>query len=66
MKLLLYIRSRFKLLPKSTLWLQPAVGGLTVGLLGWLMPEVLGVGYDYVERILMGDLALKIGRSWPC
>jgi CIC family chloride channel protein len=58
-KLLLYIRSRFKLLPKSTLWLQPVVGGLTVGLLGWLMPEVLGVGYDYVERVLMGDLALK-------
>jgi CIC family chloride channel protein len=23
------------------------------------MPEVLGVGYDYVERVLMGDLALK-------
>jgi CIC family chloride channel protein len=58
-KLLLYIRSQFKLLPKSTLWLQPTVGGLTVGLLGWFMPEVLGVGYDYVERVLMGDLALK-------
>jgi CIC family chloride channel protein len=58
-KLLLYIRSRFMTLPKSTLWLQPAVGGLTVGLMGWFMPEVLGVGYDYVERVLMGDLALK-------
>jgi chloride channel protein, CIC family len=59
-KLLLYIRSKFQLLPKSTLWMQPAVGGLTVGLLGWFMPEVMGVGYDYVERVLSGDLALKI------
>src|SRR5438105_8440923 len=42
-KLLLYIRSRFMTLPKPTLWLQPAVGGLTVGLMGWFMPEVLGV-----------------------
>ena len=58
-KLLLFIRSRFKLLPKSTLWLQPVAGGLTVGLLGWYKPEVLGVGYDYVERVLMGDLALQ-------
>jgi CIC family chloride channel protein len=58
-KLLLYIRRRFMALPKSTLWLQPTVGGLTVGLLGWFMPEVLGVGYDYVERVLMGDLALR-------
>jgi CIC family chloride channel protein len=58
-KLLLYIRSRFMLLPKSTQWVQPVAGGLTVGLLGWFMPEVLGVGYDYVERVLMGDLALK-------
>ena len=58
-KLLLYIRSRFMTLPRSTLWLQPAVGGLTVGLMGWFMPEVLGVGYDYVERVLMGDLALR-------
>ena len=23
------------------------------------MPEVLGVGYDYVERVLGGDFALK-------
>jgi Chloride channel protein EriC len=58
-KLLLFIRSRFKLLPKSTLWLQPVAGGIAVGLLGWYKPEVLGVGYDYVERVLMGDLALQ-------
>jgi CIC family chloride channel protein len=46
-------------LPRATLWQQPAVGGLVVGLLGWFAPEVLGVGYDYVERVLGGDLAFK-------
>ena len=46
-------------LPKSTQWFQPVAGGLAVGLLGWFMPEVLGVGYDYVERVLGGDFPLK-------
>jgi chloride channel protein, CIC family len=27
--------------------------------MGWLVPEVLGVGYDFVDRVLGGDLALK-------
>lgn len=30
-----------------------------VGLMGWYMPEVLGVGYDYVERVLGGDFPLR-------
>lgn len=58
-KLLLYLRAGFRLLPGGTLWVQPAIGGLVVGLLGWFKPEVLGVGYDYVERVLGGDLALR-------
>jgi CIC family chloride channel protein len=59
-KLLLAIRAAFRRLPKWTGWFQPAIGGLAVGLMGWFMPEVLGVGYDYVERVLGGDLALKM------
>ena len=27
--------------------------------MGWYMPEVLGVGYDYVERVLGGDFPLR-------
>jgi len=37
-------------LPKTTQWVQPVAGGILVGLLGWFMPEVLGVGYDYVNK----------------
>ncbi len=58
-KLLLYLRVWFRQLPRSTVWLQPTAGGLLVGLFGWFMPEVLGVGYDYVDRVLGGDFPVK-------
>jgi chloride channel protein, CIC family len=58
-KLLLHLRVWFKKLPKWSVWLQPSVGGLLVGLMALFVPEVLGVGYDYVERVLGGDMALK-------
>lgn len=35
------------------------VGGLTVGVLGYFVPAVLGVGYDQVDRVLGGDLILR-------
>jgi CIC family chloride channel protein len=59
-KLLLGMRARFMRLPKSTVWIQPVVGGLTVGLLGYFYPDVMGVGYDYIDRVLNGDAVLKM------
>ena len=58
-KLLLQIRVWFRSFPKSTEWLQPTAGGLLVGLMGWFMPAVLGVGYDTVDTVLGGDFPLK-------
>jgi CIC family chloride channel protein len=58
-KLLLKLRLLFKRLPASTVWIQPAAGGLFVGLLGWWMPPVLGVGYDYVDKVLGGDFPIR-------
>ena len=58
-KLLLWLRIQFRKLPSSTVWIQPAAGGLLVGLLGLYLPEVLGVGYDYMERVLGGDLTFR-------
>ncbi len=58
-KLLLSLRLLFRKLPRSTVWAQPVAGGLLVGLLGLYLPAVLGVGYDYVERVLDGDMALR-------
>jgi CIC family chloride channel protein len=59
-KLLLGIRARFLRLPKWTVWFQPVVGGLAVGLMGYFVPEVLGVGYNQVEKVLNGDIVLKL------
>jgi len=58
-KLLLWLRARFAKLPTASLWIQPVVGGLTVGIFGYFVPQVLGVGYDQVERVLNGDVVLK-------
>jgi chloride channel protein, CIC family len=57
-KLLLRLRKYFKRLPSATEWLQPTVGGLLVGLLGWYVPSVLGVGYNHVNQALNGQMAL--------
>jgi len=59
-KLLLGMRERFLRFPKKTVWFQPVVGGLLVGLIGWLVPQVLGVGYGYVGDALNGRMALKL------
>ena len=59
-KFLLAMRARFLRLPNKTVWLQPAVGGLVVGLLGWAVPQVLGVGYGYVGDALNGKMALEL------
>jgi len=59
-KLLLSMRKRFLHLPQKTLWFQPLAGGLLVGLVGWFVPQVMGVGYGYVGVALNGNMALKL------
>ncbi len=58
-KLLLWLRLEFRKWPRWTVWLQPAVGGLTTGLIGWFYPEVMGAGYHYVDGVLNGDTVVK-------
>ena len=59
-KSLLRLRSWFKHLPARTIWFQPVVGGLLVALVGFFVPEVLGVGYVRVGQALNGQMALKL------
>lgn len=49
-KLLLEMRERFLRYPKWTVWFQPVTGGLCGGLIGWFVPQVMGVGYGYVAN----------------
>jgi CIC family chloride channel protein len=59
-KMLLGMRHGFLRLSQRTVWLQPAAGGLLVGITGWFVPQVLGVGYGYVGDALNGNMALKL------
>jgi chloride channel protein, CIC family len=59
-KLLLGMRARFLRFPQKTLWFQPVAGGLLVGLMGWFVPQVLGVGYGFVGDALNGNMAFKM------
>ncbi len=47
----------FKRLPIHWMW-WPVVGGLVVGLGGLVVPRALGVGYDTIDLLLVGNLAV--------
>ncbi len=49
------VEDAFEKLPVHWMW-WPAMGGVVVGLVGWLSPHTMGVGYDNIDRILQGDL----------
>jgi CIC family chloride channel protein len=59
-KALLSMRTGFARLPASTLLYQPAIGGAAIGLLLIVAPQVMGVGYEYVDQALSGGLALRV------
>jgi CIC family chloride channel protein len=59
-KLLLRLRAWFATWPRSTVWFQPVIGGATVGVMGFFVPEVMGVGYNHVDKVLNGGVVLKM------
>src|ERR1700676_3909332 len=59
-KLLLWMRARFLRFPRKTVWFQPVAGGLMVGVMGWFVPQLLGVGYKHVGEVLNGGMALRL------
>jgi chloride channel protein, CIC family len=58
--LLLWMRAKFLRFPRKTVWFQPVAGGVMVGLMGWFVPQILGVGYKYVGDVLNNGMALKL------
>ncbi len=62
------VEDLFRKLPIHWMW-WPALGGVVVGIGGYLDPAVLGVGYDNIRELLKGALdmhaaaALLIGKA---
>jgi CIC family chloride channel protein len=49
----------FEMLPIHWMW-WPAIGGLAVGVIGYFVPDTLGVGYDNITALLTGTY---VGRT---
>jgi CIC family chloride channel protein len=58
-KLLYWVEDQFDKLPVDELW-WPAIGALGLGIIGYFVPRVLGVGYDTISDILNANLVLKV------
>ncbi|MGE5114561.1 MAG: chloride channel protein [Acidobacteriaceae bacterium] len=54
-KLLYWVEDQFDKLPIDDTW-WPAIGALILGVIGFFVPRVLGVGYDTISDILANRL----------
>jgi H+/Cl- antiporter ClcA len=41
-------------------WIRTTLGGMLVGLCALWVPQVMGIGYDTVNQILLGELAISL------
>src|SRR5207253_7830426 len=53
------VEDAFERLPIHWMW-WPAVGAVAVGIIGFVAPRTLGVGYDNIEQIVGGGI---VGRA---
>lgn len=58
-KLLYWVEDQFEKLPINELW-HPAIGALGLGIIGYFVPRVLGVGYDTISDILNNNLTFQL------
>ena len=59
-KLIAYARPRLKALPRWTQYLQPAVAGLIIGVIGLWLPQVMGAGYGYIDQAMHDQFTWQI------
>jgi H+/Cl- antiporter ClcA/CBS domain-containing protein len=57
-KLLYWVEDQFERLPLDPMW-WPAIGAVGLGVIGYFVPRVLGVGYDTISDILTTKLTLE-------
>ena len=56
-----YFRPRLRALPRWTQYLQPAVAGLVIGVIGFLgAPQVMGAGYEFMDQAMHDQFTWKM------
>jgi len=59
-RLIATLRPRLMRLPWRTHYVQPAIAGLAVGLIGLLFPQVLGAGYETIDQAMHGQYTWQL------
>ena len=54
---LFLVEAAFRRLPVGEFW-HPLIGAVGFGIVGLFVPEVLGVGYDQIDAVLAGGMAV--------
>jgi len=56
-----YLRPRLRTLAGWTLYVQPALAGVIIGLIGYLgFPQVMGAGYQYMDQAMHDQFTWKV------
>lgn len=58
-KALYWVEDQFEKLPINDMW-WPAIGAAGLGIIGFFVPRVFGVGYDTISDILSSRLTLEL------
>jgi CIC family chloride channel protein len=56
-----YFRPRLRALPRWTQYLQPALAGFVIGVIGFLgAPQVMGAGYEFMDQAMHDQFTWKM------
>jgi CIC family chloride channel protein len=53
------LRPRLRALPPWTWYIQPAIAGLAIGTIGIRFPQVMGAGYEYIDRAMHDEYGAR-------
>ncbi len=59
-----WVEDQFERLPIHWAW-WPAIGAVGVGLIGYIAPRTLGVGYNNIEEVVSNTMPIQI-VAWLC
>ena len=54
------LRPRLRALPPWTWYLQPLVAGLLIGVIALRFPQVMGAGYEYIDRAMHDEYGWRL------